>query len=346
MNDRSTVRVAPYGVPAPSRGSQLSERVPDRDQLAEVARVASLLHGEIARVLEGKDDVVDNALVVFLADGHLLLEDVPGVGKTMLAKALARAVNAPMRRIQFTPDLLPSDITGISIFNQEQRGFEFRPGAIFASIVVCDEINRASPKTQSAVLESMEEGQVTVDGRTYGLPQPFLVIATQNPLEMEGTYPLPEAQRDRFMARLSMGYPDAAAEMALLDSHSSRHPLEDIRPVADADTVQRIISVVRGVHASAALRRYIVDLVAATRTSPALRLGASPRASLHLLRAARARAATHGRDHVLPDDIQALALPVLEHRLLPSAETQLARRSLRDVLTDIVHHVPIPSRPR
>lgn len=312
------------------------------EQLDEVVEVSRAIEIAIRGVIEGKADVVSTAVTVFLAGGHLLVEDVPGVGKTMLAKSLARAVRCPMRRIQFTPDLLPSDITGISVFNQATREFEFRPGAIFASIVVCDEINRASPKTQSAVLESMEEAQVTVDGTTYPLAAPFFVVATQNPLEMEGTFPLPEAQRDRFMARISVGYPSSSAEVAMLDIHGSHNPLDSVVPVTDAATVSRLIQVIRTVYAAPVLKQYVVDLVAATRSTPALRLGASPRASLHLLRAARARAALQGRDHVLPQDVQRLAGPILSHRLLLSPDSQLARRTVSDILGELVAVVPVP----
>ncbi|MEO8830173.1 MAG: MoxR family ATPase [Lapillicoccus sp.] len=292
-------------------------------------------------VIEGKSEVVTTAITVLLAEGHLLLEDVPGVGKTMLAKTLAKTIDCTVRRIQFTPDLLPSDITGVSVFNQDVRDFEFRPGAIFANVVVGDEINRASPKTQSALLESMEEGQVTVDGRTYGLHKPFIVMATQNPIEMEGTYPLPEAQRDRFMARISMGYPSPAAEVAMLETHGGTPPLERLQSVTDGDTIARLIDVVRDVWASPAIRQYVVDISTATRTSSALRLGASPRATLHLLRASRAVAALEGRDHVLPDDVQSIVVPVLAHRLILSGEAQLARRTAEDVLHEIVRRVPV-----
>ncbi len=300
------------------------------------------IRDNISQVVEGKPDAVRLALVVLLAEGHLLIEDVPGVGKTMLAKALARSLDCTVRRIQFTPDLLPSDVTGVSVFDQENREFEFKPGPIFANIVLGDEINRASPKTQSAMLEAMEERQVTVDGTTYVLETPFMVIATQNPIEMEGTYPLPEAQRDRFTARLSMGYPSVAAELAMLDTHGGTDPLDNLEPVADAVEVRKLIEVVQGVHVAASVRRYVVDLVGATRSSPELRLGASPRSTLQLLRAARAHAALEGRDFVLPDDVQALAGPVLAHRLLPTAEAQVARRTTESVVADLLARVPLP----
>jgi MoxR-like ATPase len=315
----------------------------DQAGLELVTEVTTRIRLAMATVIEGKPDVINTAITVLLAEGHLLIEDVPGVGKTMLAKALAKSISCTVRRVQFTPDLLPSDITGVSVFNQDLRDFEFRPGAIFANVVVGDEINRASPKTQSALLECMEEGQVTVDGETYELQKPFIVMATQNPLEMEGTYPLPEAQRDRFMARISMGYPSAAAEVEVLESHGGAFPLLEMAPVTDGETVAKLIEIVRTLHASPAIKQYIVDLTRATRVTPALRLGASPRASLHLLRASRAYAALAGRDHVLPDDVQALIEPVLAHRMIPSGETQVARRSCADVIQEIVERVSIPA---
>jgi MoxR-like ATPase len=310
--------------------------------LDDLSHTATRIRAAVEGVIEGKPDVVKLAVTVLLAEGHLLIEDVPGVGKTMLAKALARSVDCTVRRIQFTPDLLPSDITGVSVYNQERRDFEFKPGAVFANIVVGDEINRASPKTQSALLECMEERQVTVDGTTFHLDPPFMVIATQNPIEMEGTYPLPEAQRDRFMARVSMGYPSRSAELAMLDSHGQASPLEDLEAVADAREVGKLVDTVRGIHVSDAVRQYAIDLVSATRSSPDLRLGASPRATLQLIRAARASAALEDRDYVLPDDVQELAVPVLAHRLLPTAEAQIGRRTAEQVVTDLLARLPLP----
>ncbi|WP_433049485.1 AAA family ATPase [Dactylosporangium sp. CS-033363] len=297
----------------------------------------------IEQVIEGKTATVRLALAVMLAEGHLLIEDVPGVGKTKLAKALARSIDCSVRRIQFTPDLLPSDVTGVSVYNQETRDFEFKPGAVFANIVVGDEINRASPKTQSALLESMEERQVTVDGATYPLQIPFMVVATQNPIEMEGTYPLPEAQRDRFTARIAMGYPDMNAELAMLDVHGRHDALDDLAPVSDGSIMRRMIATVRDVHVADAVKQYAVNIVTATRESGELRLGASPRATLQLLRTARAVAAIEGREFVLPDDLQALAVPVLAHRVIPTAEAQLSRRTTDAIIAELVHRLPLPS---
>jgi len=324
---RRDARETPAGVPEP-----------DLDRLVEVmGEVGSA----VARVIEGKDDVVRIALTVLLAEGHLLVEDVPGVGKTTLAKAMARAVDGEVRRIQFTPDLLPSDVTGVSIWDAGRRVFEFTPGPVFANIVIGDEINRASPKTQSSLLECMEEQQVTVDGTTYPLASPFMVVATQNPVEMDGTFPLPEAQRDRFMARVSMGYPGHAAERAMLDHHGAADPLADLRPVTDAGSVHALALLTRTLHVADPLKDYVLDLVRASREHPALRLGASPRAALHLLRAARAGAAIAGREHVIPDDVQALARPVLAHRLMLGPEAQLEGRTGADLVEELLTRVPV-----
>ena len=312
--------------------------------LAEQTEVAHLAGKAIESVIDGKAGTIRLALTVLLAEGHALIEDVPGVGKTLLAKALARSIDCSVRRVQFTPDLLPSDITGVSAFNQELREFEFKPGPIFANLVLGDEINRASPKTQSALLESMEERQVTVDGVTYPLESPFMVIATQNPIEMEGTYPLPEAQRDRFTARISIGYPDAVAEAAMLETYGSSSPLDDLKPAAHAVDVRGLIAAVRQVHVAPQVRQYIIDIITATRTASALRLGASPRAALHLLRASRAFAALEDRNFVIPDDVQALAGPVLAHRLLPTAEAVVGRERPEQVLARIIERVPLPGR--
>ncbi|MGH3414179.1 MAG: AAA family ATPase [Marmoricola sp.] len=304
--------------------------------------VTDRIRTAIETVVQGKPESVETALVVLLAEGHLLIEDVPGVGKTVLSKALARSIDCTVRRIQFTPDLLPSDVTGVSVFNQETRDFEFRPGGVFANIVIGDEINRASPKTQSAMLECMAERQVTVDGTTYVLESPFLVVATQNPIEMEGTYPLPEAQRDRFMARVSMGYPTPVAEQAMLSARDTVSPLEELEPVTDGTEVRKLIDVVTRVHVAEEVRQYAVAIAEATRHHPDLRLGASPRATLHLVRAGKAVAGLAGRDYVIPDDLASLAPTVLAHRLLPTVDAAMAGRTPGDLLGPIVRSVPVP----
>jgi MoxR-like ATPase len=308
----------------------------DRTVLDTAARIRA----GVDSILAGKPEATRMAVTVLLAGGHLLIEDVPGVGKTMLAKSLARTLGVTVRRMQFTPDLLPSDVTGVSVFNQETRDFEFRPGAIFANIVLADEINRASPKTQSALLEAMEEHQVTVDGTTHVLATPFLVIATQNPVDMEGTYALPEAQRDRFMARISLGYPSPADELRMLAEHAGDDPLLDLSPAATHEELAALMGAVREVHVSDPVRSLAVAVTTATRTSEDLRLGASPRGTLHLVRAGRAWAALDGRTFVLPDDILMLAPTVLGHRVLLSAQTAASGRTGPDVIRAIVSRIP------
>jgi MoxR-like ATPase len=313
--------------------------------LSELAAVTARITDNVQRVIAGKSEAVRIALVTLLSEGHLLVEDVPGVGKTSLAKALARSIDCAVSRIQFTPDLMPSDITGVSIYNRESTEFEFRPGPIFANVVIGDEINRGSPKTQSALLECMEERQVTVDGMTYPLGNPFLVVATQNPVEMEGTYALPEAQRDRFTARISIGYPDPTAELAMVDEHAAVDPLTLLSPVSDAQEVQDVLAAVRAIHMAPDLRRYAVELASGTRRMPEVRLGASPRATLHLVRAARAQAALSGRDYVIPDDLQVVATPVLAHRLVLTAESITARRTAADLVRTLLGRIPVPQGP-
>ena len=312
-------------------------------ELRDLASAYERIERNVGSVVEGKPEVVRLALVALLAEGHLLLEDVPGVGKTLLAKAIARSLACSVQRVQFTPDLLPSDITGVTVFNQERGDFEFKPGAVFANVVLGDEINRAGPKTQSALLEAMEERQVTVDGHTYELAMPFMVIATQNPVELEGTYPLPEAQRDRFLMRLSIGYPSLDAELEVLDVHGGGNRVSSLQPVADAQEVAAMVQAVRTVHVADPLKRYIVELVRATRTHPAVELGGSPRASLAMLRTARAAAAADGRDYVVPDDVKALVQPVLAHRIILAPEAQMADRAVADVLDELLRTVPIPA---
>ncbi|WP_416404334.1 AAA family ATPase [Arthrobacter sp. LFS091] len=295
----------------------------------------------IGQVIDGKADAAKLALTVLLAQGHLLLEDVPGVGKTLLAKTLARTVDCTVSRIQFTPDLLPSDVTGVSIYNQSSRQFEFRPGAVFANIVIGDEINRASAKTQSALLECMEEHQVTVDGRSYQLGLPFMVVATQNPIEMEGTYPLPEAQRDRFMARISMGYPDKDAEIEMLETHQASSPLVNVTPVVTANDVAAMIAAVQQVYVSTAIKEYTVAIGRATRDSARLRLGASPRSLLQLLRAAKATAALDGRDFVLPDDVVDVAESVLAHRIILDRKATSSGDTPQSIIRGILASLPV-----
>ena len=339
-----TAEPAGHEVAARRLGPSATGPAPEPRADVQTVRVqAERIAANIDRVIEGKHSTVRLGVAVLLAEGHLLIEDVPGVGKTKFAKALARSIDCSVRRVQFTPDLLPSDVTGVSVYNADERDFEFKPGPVFANIVVGDEINRASPKTQSALLECMEERQVTVDGVTYPLESPFLVLATQNPIDMEGTYPLPEAQRDRFTARISMGYPDRAAEIQMLGEHAALDPLDVLTPVSDAREVRTLIAGVRGVHVADPIKAYAVDLAEATRRSGEVRLGASPRATLQLLRAAKAWAALDGRQYVLPDDLQFMLVPVLSHRLLLTADAHIAGRSAADLLREIARTVPIPA---
>jgi MoxR-like ATPase len=297
----------------------------------------------VARVIHGKELPTRLALVCMLSEGHLLLEDVPGVGKTSLAKALARSFDLDCRRIQFTPDLLPSDVTGTTVYDRSNGSFSFRPGPIFANVVIGDEINRASPKTQSALLEAMQESQVTVDNATHPLPNPFLVIATQNPVEHEGTYPLPESQLDRFLLRVHMGYPDRQAELVMLEAQGSDVSVEELPVIASARTVSTMIDITSQIHVARGIKEYVVDLATATRNHPALRLGMSPRSTLALQKAAMALAASLGREYVIPDDIKSLFVPVVEHRLVLSPEALVSGVELPEVLAEILRNVAVPA---
>lgn len=296
----------------------------------------------VGKVIRGKDREIRLALVALIAEGHLLIEDVPGVGKTMLAKAIARSIECSFHRIQFTPDLLPIDVTGVNVFNQERADFEFKPGAVFSNVVLADEINRGSPKTQSALLECMEERQVTVDGETHPLGKPFIVIATQNPIEHEGTYPLPEAQLDRFMLRIGIGYPLAEDELDILETHGVSSTLDTLEPVVDAPGIGDMIGTASEVHLAPSLRRYIVSIGEATRRHPQIQLGASPRASLMLLRASRAYAAAEGRDFVVPDDIKALAPSVLSHRIILTPDATMSGRGVGKTISEVLEEVEVP----
>jgi MoxR-like ATPase len=296
----------------------------------------------LEQVIIGKYQAVELVVIGLLCQGHVLIEDVPGVGKTMLARSLAKSLDCTFNRIQFTPDMLPSDVTGVSIFNQEKRTFEFRPGPIMGQIVLADEVNRATPKTQAALLEAMEERQVTVDGVTHAIPRPFMVLATQNPIEYEGTFPLPEAQLDRFLLRVRMGYPNPTEEMRVLSQQQLRHPIEALESVVKVDGLLEAIEGIRQVYVSPAIQKYIIDLVGRTRQSGDVYLGASPRGSLALVRAGQARAALQGRDHVLPDDIKALAVSVLGHRIIVSPAARLRELSADRIVQEIVYTAPVP----
>jgi len=293
-------------------------------------------------VIVGKRPSVEMIVIGLLCQGHLLIEDVPGVGKTMLARSLAKSLGCSFSRIQFTPDMLPSDVTGVSIFNQETRQFEFRPGPLMAQIVLADEINRATPKTQSALLEAMEERQTTVDGKTHSLPVPFLVLATQNPIEYEGTFPLPEAQLDRFLLRVRLGYPSLADELQVLESQRLRHPIASLQPVVELEELKQVQEAIKMIYVAPPVRRYLVELTRHTREHPDIYLGASPRGSLGLFRAGQARAAMQGRDYVLPDDIKALAVPVLGHRMVASPSARLRNLSSEKIVQEILNTLPVP----
>jgi len=310
--------------------------------MVSVFELGRRLADNIERVIVGKPEAVRLTLLGLLAQGHLLIEDVPGTGKTVLAKSLARSIGASFHRIQFTPDMLPSDVTGVSVFNQQTRAFEFRPGPVMAQIVLVDEINRATPKTQASLLEAMEERQVTVDGVTYPLPSPFLVLATQNPIEYEGTFPLPEAQLDRFLLRISLGYPLPTDEIRMLEGQQVRHPLEDLQAVATVDEVLVAQQQVRRVRVVDELKRYILDLVSATRRHLEVYLGASPRGSLALFRAAQAVAALSDRDYVVPDDIKAIAVPALAHRMIIGSAARIRDVDARTIVQEVVGATAVP----
>jgi MoxR-like ATPase len=323
----------------------VTQSPPKRLSEADVVRIkqaADRIQANVERVMVGKSEVVRFAMVALLCEGHILLEDVPGIGKTTLAKAIARSMGCEFRRIQFTPDLMPADITGIHFYNQRSGEFEFRQGPLISQIVLADEINRATPRTQSALLEAMEERQITVEGETTILPRPFLVMATQNPVELEGTFPLPEAQLDRFLLRLKLGYPNEAEEDQVLERFEMESPLEGLVPVVSAEELVEHATALGRLHVDPAIRRYAVKITRATRDEAAFELGASPRASLALFRASRAYAATAGRDFVLPDDVKAMAQNVLSHRLILSTNARLRGRDTSDVLAEILERVPVP----
>jgi MoxR-like ATPase len=308
----------------------------------DLASAVQRVVGNVERVIVGKAEPVAFSLIAVICHGHVLIEDVPGVGKTVLTKAIARSIGCTFKRIQFTPDLLPSDVTGVSIYNQKTGNFEYRAGPIMAQIVLADEINRATPKTQSALLEAMEETQITVDGTSYRLPEPFMVMATQNPIEYEGTFPLPEAQLDRFMMNISLGYPKASDEINILDTHQHHHPLEDLAQIMTAEELVLIQQQVRAVHVDPSIREYIVAIANATRNHQNIYLGASPRGSLALFRATQALAAMRGRGFVIPDDVKLLARPTLAHRIIVTPAARVRSITSTALLEEILQNVPVP----
>jgi len=311
-------------------------------KVSEVQAFAERLIENLEKVIVGKRHTVELAIIGLMCQGHLLIEDVPGVGKTMLARSLAKSLGCSFNRIQFTPDMLPSDVTGVSIFNQMTRQFEFRPGPLMNQIVLADEINRATPKTQSALLEAMEERQITVDGVTHALPSPFLVLATQNPIEYEGTFPLPEAQLDRFLMRVRLGYPAKTDEVHILEIQQISHPIESLEPVVELDEIKAVQEQIKRVYVAPAVKSYIVDLTRMTREHEDVYLGSSPRGSLGLFRVAQARAAMLGRDFVVPDDVKALAVPVLAHRMVVSPAARLRNLSSEKIVQEILNRLPVP----
>lgn len=310
--------------------------------MTDVKAFGERVVNSLEKVIVGKRQSLELVVIGLLCQGHILIEDVPGVGKTMLARSLAKSLDCIFNRIQFTPDMLPSDVTGVSIYNQQKNQFEFRPGPIIGQIILADEINRATPKTQAALLEAMEERQVTVDGVTHSMPSPYMVLATQNPIEYEGTFPLPEAQLDRFLLRMRLGYPSINDEIRIMDDQKLNHPIETLKAVASGEDVMKMSEAVKQVYLSSAVKKYIVDLSTQTRQSQDVYLGASPRGSLSLARAGQARAALNGRDHVLPDDIKALAVAVLAHRIIVSAAARLREVSSDRIVQEIVLSTPVP----
>jgi len=310
--------------------------------MGSIQRLSEQVIENVERVIVGKTEAIRLTLVGLLCQGHILIEDVPGTGKTMLAKSIARSIGCSFNRIQFTPDMLPSDVTGVSIFNQKTHEFEFRPGPVMAQIVLTDEINRATPKTQAALLEAMEERQITVDGQTHPLPEPFLVLATQNPIEYEGTFPLPEAQMDRFLLRIHIGYPENRDEIRMLEGQRIRHPIEDLGQVVSLEELLEAQRAVRRVKISDDIKRYIVDLVDATRSHPEVYLGASPRGSIALFRASQALAGMQGRDFVLPDDVKRMAVPALAHRLIVGSAARIREVDAREIVQELLERLPVP----